>query len=363
LKKHLNDATEDWKICSWHFYDKYYHTGMYQEYGNIVSGDHGGESFYDYCKDHGAIIFSAHDHVYARTKVMSEFKEPVIDKYDGKTSGNIVQIRNGATFNILNGAGGWEMYIEKGEQKDYKHWEKKYARGDNYENANRYGGLFCQFNVGGNKRKAYCEFQRINSSDKVFDKFYIYRNDDPENHSYNDIDESFISEKIKAFEIENNISNESTNVNDNNDDNISNNKEINSQNSTDNQKSTNYQNNNNNNQETFNNKNNDNNQETSNNQNISNSQETSNNQNSSSSQESNSGNNSLLKANQSTYNENKSKGNIQSSPEEDKNIFKKVFSTTNIIIVGSVAVVAALSIGGLLVHKKKRNLNDNNHYN
>jgi len=205
LKKHLGDAKEDWKICAWHFYDKYYHTGKYQEYGNIVSGDMGGESFYDYCKEQGAIIFSAHDHVYARTHVMSKFSEPVIDKYDSKTDAEVVQIRKGATFNILNGVGGYEIYIEQGEQKNYSHWQKKYALGANNENAKRFGGLYCKFNVGGNKRKAYCELQRINSRNKVFDKFFIYRNDDPANIAPKQLDEQFKSEKIKAYKDANHI--------------------------------------------------------------------------------------------------------------------------------------------------------------
>ncbi|OUM64577.1 hypothetical protein PIROE2DRAFT_8656 [Piromyces sp. E2] len=206
LKTHLGGAKEDWKICSWHFYDKYYHTGKYQEYGNIVSGDkEGDESFYDYCKDQGAIIFSAHDHVYARTKVMSKFKEPVIDKYDSTTSEDIVQIRKGATVSFLSGTGGYEIYIEQGEQRNYQHWQKKYARGDNNENIKRFGGMFCKFNYGGNKRKASCQFLRINSNEKVFDKFYIYRNDDPGSISYKDIDSNFENEKVKAYKIENNI--------------------------------------------------------------------------------------------------------------------------------------------------------------
>ena len=225
LKKHLTEAKEDWKICSWHFYDKYYHTGKYQEYGNIVSGDgHDDESFYDFCKDHGAIIFSAHDHVYARTNVMSKFKKPVIDEYDLKTGTDIVQIREGATFNILNGVGGWEIYIEQGEQKDYSHWVKKYARGEHNENAVRFGGLFCKFNLGGNNRKAYCEFKRINSSDKVFDKFYIYRNDSPEDILYSEIDDNFLQAKISAYEIKNNIK---SNLNDNDNDNDNDNKNSN----------------------------------------------------------------------------------------------------------------------------------------
>jgi len=123
LKKHLSGAKEDWKICSWHFYDKYFHTGKYPDDGNIVSGS--GESFYDYCRQQGAIIFSAHDHVYARTRVMSKFSDPTIDEFDGKTNESIVQIREGATVDILNGAGGWEMYIEQGKHKDYKWWQKK----------------------------------------------------------------------------------------------------------------------------------------------------------------------------------------------------------------------------------------------
>ncbi|KAL6635953.1 hypothetical protein LY90DRAFT_223908 [Neocallimastix californiae] len=205
LKKHLANATEDWKICSWHFYDKYYHTGKYpgDSERNIISGS--GESFYDYCKDNGAIIFSAHDHVYARTHVMSKFKSPEIDSYDKKTDDSIVQIRKGATLDILNGAGGYEMYIEQGKEKNYSHWVKKYAKGSNGENAKKYGGLFCNFNYGGNPKKAYCEFLRINSSEKVYDSFIIYQNENPGTVSYSQIDTDFKNEKIKAYKIAHNI--------------------------------------------------------------------------------------------------------------------------------------------------------------
>jgi hypothetical protein len=223
LKKHLNSSSsEDWKICSWHFYDKYYHTGKYPEDGNIISGsDSDSESFYDYCKDQGAIIFSAHDHVYARTHVMSQFKKPVIDKYDSYTDASVVQIRKGATLNILNGTGGWEIYVEQGEQKDYSHWQKKYAKGKNGENAKKYGGLFCDFNYGGNPRKAYCQFLRINSSDKVFDSFYIYRNDNPGSVKYSTIDSNFKNEKLIAYKTahhitDNSSSNNTSNSNTNN---------------------------------------------------------------------------------------------------------------------------------------------------
>jgi len=205
LKKHLNGATEDWKICSWHFYDKYYHTGKYPSDSerSIISGS--GESFYDYCKDQGAIILSAHDHVYARTHVMSKFKTPVIDSYDKGSNGNIVQIRKGATLNILNGAGGYEMYIEQGQEKNYSHWQKKYAKGSNGENAKKYGGLFCNFNVGGNPKKASCQFLRINSNEKVFDAFTIYQNENPGTVKYTQIDDDFKNEKIKAYKLANNI--------------------------------------------------------------------------------------------------------------------------------------------------------------
>ncbi|KAL6635955.1 hypothetical protein U3516DRAFT_616045 [Neocallimastix sp. 'constans'] len=215
LKKHLNSSSsEDWKICSWHFYDKYYHTGKYPEDGNIISGsDSDSESFYDYCKDQGAIIFSAHDHVYARTHVMSQFKKPVIDKYDSYTDASVVQIRKGATLNILNGTGGWEIYVEQGEQKDYSHWQKKYAKGKNGENAKKYGGLFCDFNYGGNPRKAYCQFLRINSSDKVFDSFYIYRNDNPGSVKYSTIDSNFKNEKLIAYKTAHHITDNSSSNN------------------------------------------------------------------------------------------------------------------------------------------------------
>lgn len=305
LKKHLRDATEDWKICAWHFYDKYYHTGKYQEYGNIVSGDDGGESFYDICKEQGAIIFSAHDHVYARTRVMSKFSSPIIDVYDSKTGSDIVQIRKGATFNILNGAGGWEMYIEQGEQKDYSHWQKKYAKGNNNENAKRYGGLFCKFNVGGNNRKAYCEFQRINSSEKVFDHFYIYRNDEPSNRTYIQIDEDFSYEKLNAYKAKyniqdgnNNIQNHNNNVNDNN--------------------NNNYNDENNNSNYYYNNTSNE-----SNNNNLS-----------------------------PITDINGFQENVKNQTEEKTSLLGKIFSEKSMVIVGICCSLIILFVGGLTVYKK-----------
>jgi len=136
---------------------------------------------------------------------MSKFLTPEIDQYDSKTEGDIAQIRNGATINILNGAGGFEMYVEQGEQKDYPHWQKKYALGDNKENEKKFGGLFCNFNVGGNSKKASCEFLRINSNEKVFDTFKIYQNDKPDTVPFSQIDEDFKNEKIKAFKSSNGI--------------------------------------------------------------------------------------------------------------------------------------------------------------
>jgi len=206
LKQNLQDAKEDWKICAWHFYDKYYHTGNYQEHDyNIISSD--GENFYDYCKDHGAIIFSAHNSVYARTHVMSKFAYPEIDKYDKDSDGKIVQIRNGATLNILNGVGGEKMDIEQGKQMNYEHWQKKYAKGKGNENEKAFGALFCDFNVEGNNKKASCEFQRINSENKIYDSFTIYRNDNPDTVKYTQIDDAYREERKKAQKIGNNDAN------------------------------------------------------------------------------------------------------------------------------------------------------------
>ena len=196
LKNQLSSSKEDWKICAWHYYDGYYHTGKYPSDENIVSEK--GESFYDVCKEYGALIFSAHDHVYARTHVMSKFSYPKVDSYDYKTSSNIVQIRKGATLNILSAVGGYEIYSESGKYKDYSHWQKKFSKGSSGENAKKFGTLNCKFNVGGNNKKAYCEFLRINSSSKVFDSFTIYRND-PSKKSYKDVDNDFLSEKTEAY--------------------------------------------------------------------------------------------------------------------------------------------------------------------
>jgi len=131
---------------------------------------------------------------------MSQFSKPVIDSYDYESPSNIVQIRKGATLNILDAVGGWEVYGEFGKQKDYSHWQIKYARGSNNENAKKFGTLICKFNVGGNSKKASCQFLRINSSSTVFDSFTIYRNDDPKHTKYDEIDSRFLKEKLEAYQ-------------------------------------------------------------------------------------------------------------------------------------------------------------------
>ncbi|ORX84500.1 Metallo-dependent phosphatase [Anaeromyces robustus] len=194
LKENLNQSTtEDWRACAWHYYDDNFHTGHYEDkHKDYVSGKVG-ESLYEYCKQHGAFIFSGHDHVYARSRVLSKFDGtvPTIDPSDSKTGPEIVQIRKGASINILNGAGGWSLYDERGKYKDFEWWQKTYALYESKKNGHNQGGLFCTFNVGGNSRKAYCEFQLIRLKDKVYDNFTIYRNDDPVNVPYTQIDENF----------------------------------------------------------------------------------------------------------------------------------------------------------------------------
>jgi len=268
---------------------------------------------------------------------MSQFKKPTIDKYDRITDASIVQIRKGATIDILNGTGGWEIYIEQGEQKDYSHWQKKYARGSKSENAKKYGGLFCDFNYGGNPKKAYCQFLRINSSDKVFDSFYIYRNENPSSVKYTKIDDDFKNEKLNAYKTAHNIHDSVPVQNNNNNTNINNNNDLNN--------NTNTQNGNINSDGSTN--------STSINTTTNNNLDPSSDINSNNGNVSNATNDT---SNNISVNDNTNGNNltIQNKEKENKSFPKSIINATTLGIGGSVCVAIAALGGGIFLYKRNK---------
>ncbi|KAI3649753.1 hypothetical protein MP228_005385 [Amoeboaphelidium protococcarum] len=139
-----------WKICVFHKNQHKYQTGTKQ--------DEVGYEVYEVCRRHGAIIATAHEHSYSRTKVMSNFVDAsAVDQHhhhyhpltviteDNEQSEaedvSTVTIRRGETFAFVSGLGGRSIrQCRKNIGKE--HWWASY--GCQQQNIN-HGALLCEF--------------------------------------------------------------------------------------------------------------------------------------------------------------------------------------------------------------------------
>lgn len=178
-----------WNFCSWHKNQRLYQTGDKK--------DETGYEVYDACRKHGAIVMTAHQHLYARSKIMHHFEKLKVgwddiffyndeeedeeDDIDDRSSNNtttnnmgkkkklkpVLNIGPGKSFAVVNGLGGdsirsWEDHLER------KPWWAANAAQDNDAN---YGALLCTFHVHKDPALARCKFQDI--SGKIWDEFYV----------------------------------------------------------------------------------------------------------------------------------------------------------------------------------------------
>jgi len=152
IKKQLNENHSNWRICSWH-YDI---NTMQREADQNKTG----WEVYEYCKNGGAIIANAYQHVYARTKTLINFENHIVDSEWSEP--NKLRVKEGATFTFISGIGGMPIVKQK-----YDDWTINYSSDQGASN----GALFCTFNVGGQPNKAYCYFKNIDG--RIIDEFTI----------------------------------------------------------------------------------------------------------------------------------------------------------------------------------------------
>ena len=152
-----------WSICSWHKNQNAMQVGSKS---NAV-----GWGAYEACRQGGAIIATAHEHSYERTKTLTSTQNQVVDP--AWTSPNDVRVAEGSTFAFVSGLGGQSI------RNQDRCTPTSYPYGCNGEWANIYtsnqgaqsGALFCEFNVDGQADKATCYFKNI--SGQTVDTFNI----------------------------------------------------------------------------------------------------------------------------------------------------------------------------------------------
>ena len=163
IENHLNNNDHLWRVCSWQ--------GNMHAMQIGAKEDSTGWEVYENCKNHGAIIATAAEHSYHRTKTMIDIENQIVDAEWSKP--DKLRVEEGSTFVFVSGLGGWSIRDQE------RCLPTSYPYGCHGEWANIYtsdqdanfGALFCTFNVGGQPNKAYCYFKNIDG--RIVDAFTI----------------------------------------------------------------------------------------------------------------------------------------------------------------------------------------------
>lgn len=163
INDQMADDSHIWRICGWHRNQKAMQVGG--------KSDQMGWDVYENCRNLGAIIATAHEHSYSRTRTLINMQQQIVDP--DCASPNALCVAEGKTFAFVSGLGGRSIrdqerclptsfpYGCNGE------WASIYA---SQQGAN-YGVLFISFNVDGNPNKARGYFKTIDGD--VIDSFEI----------------------------------------------------------------------------------------------------------------------------------------------------------------------------------------------
>ncbi len=173
IRDQFDDSSHLWKICAWH------HNQSEMQVGGKESST--GWGVYEACRETGAIIATAHEHSYSRTKTLTNMTNQTVDTAHHPVDSvgvpqnpdNLI-VSTGRTFAFVSGIGG------KNIRDQERCWPYDYPYGCSFEWARivttnqegtDYGALFITFNVDGMPNTASGEFKTIKGD--VLDSFTI----------------------------------------------------------------------------------------------------------------------------------------------------------------------------------------------
>ena len=154
IRDQLANDSSTWRICAWHKDQRLMQVGAKQ--------DEVGWGPYEECRKGGAIIATAHNHSYARTRLMDNFETQSI-----ASTSNTLRIEKGKTFVFVSGFGGRNIKDQDDDLAAKDWWAAVYTA---RQGAN-FGALFCTFNETGVENKAHCYFKDIDG--KIPDQFDV----------------------------------------------------------------------------------------------------------------------------------------------------------------------------------------------
>lgn len=193
LEEQLRESNHLWQICSWH--------KLMEEMQIGGKSDEVTWGMYETCREYGALIANGHEHSYARTHILSDMSEQIVDN-----NVSPYELQPGQTMSWHAGTGGAGMREQKrcpplgiifGDPEDDPaiydfdrdgplplhqpgscngEWAVIYTEYQNVE----HGALFIEFNVAAegeeetDPRRARAYFKNIDG--EVIDEFEIYNN-------------------------------------------------------------------------------------------------------------------------------------------------------------------------------------------
>jgi len=163
IKDELSRDDSIWSICSWHRVMNAMQVGS--------KGDQTGWPVYEECRIGGAIIATAHEHSYERTRTLSSMQNQIIDP--DWSDPNNVRVSEGSSFAFVSGLAGRSIR----DQDRCLPFDSPYGCNNVWasiytsDQGANFGALFCSFNVDGLPYKANCYFKDI--SGNTPDKFTI----------------------------------------------------------------------------------------------------------------------------------------------------------------------------------------------
>ena len=163
IRDELARTESRWRICSWHKNQEAMQVGG--------KGDSTGWDVYEECRLGGAIIATAHEHSYERTKTLVDMSTQTIDS-DWPLP-NDVRVAPGATFAFVSGLGGKSVRDQERclPAKSPYGCDGVWASIYTSDQGATAGALFCSFGIDAQAQKATCWFKDIDGN--VPDRFTV----------------------------------------------------------------------------------------------------------------------------------------------------------------------------------------------
>lgn len=151
IRQELASDTSIWRISSWHMNQARMNAGS--------KPDEVGWGVYEESRKGGAIVATAHEHIYCRTHLLSDMTTPVVASRD-----SVLRLRKGRTFAFVSGLGGGDVRYQ---YRTGDWWAQIYSANQGAVP----GALFATFRADGDPRKARFRFKAINGA--VADSFTV----------------------------------------------------------------------------------------------------------------------------------------------------------------------------------------------